>query len=165
MAAAESVSAEADRRIADARARIQTALADVDSIVALLRFWIFGITLPGVILWRLASPFRHNLIEDFAAGSLVGVAVLLLVYMAVAPIGLQQWAWLWAAPVVTAAVCVPSWLPRILSRVERPVSPLTAWLVALALALPLYGIGRYRNLVPAPYADARSNSPDMAFHR
>lgn len=139
--------------------------ASADSIVSLVRFWIFGITLPGTILWRLASPFRHNLIEDIAAGSLVGVSVLLLVYMAVAPIGLQEWAWLWAAPVVIAAVCVPSWRPRILSRVERPVSPMTAWLVALALALPLYGIGRYRNLVPAPYTDARSNSPDMAFHQ
>ncbi|WP_238165974.1 hypothetical protein [Kribbella caucasensis] len=139
--------------------------ASGDSIVALLRFWGFGITLPGTILWRLASPFRHNLIEDFAAGSLVGVSVLLLVYMAVAPLGLQQWAWLWAAPVLMVAVSVPSWRRRCLSRVERPVSPLAAWLIAGACALPIYAVGRYRNLVPAPYTDARSNSPDMAFHQ
>src|SRR5882672_11482561 len=69
-----------------------------DNIVALLRFWVFGITLPGTVLWRLASPFRHNLIEDFAAGSLVGVSLLILVYLGVSPLGGQQWAWLWAAP-------------------------------------------------------------------
>ncbi|WP_238334758.1 hypothetical protein [Kribbella amoyensis] len=139
--------------------------ASTDSIVALLRFWAFGITLPGIVLWRLASPFRHNLIEDFAAGSLVGVSVLLLVYMAVAPLGLQRWAWLWVVPVLIAAVAVPSWRRRCLSRVERPISPLTAWLVAAACALPIYAIGRYRNLVPAPYTDARSNAPDMWFHQ
>lgn len=139
--------------------------ASGDSIVALLRFWVFGLTLPGFILWRLASPFRHNLIEDVAAGSLVGVSILLLVYMAVAPLGLQQWAWLWAVPVLVVAVSVPSWRRRVTSKVERPVHPLTAWLIVLACALPLYGTGRYRNLVPAPYTDARSNSPDMAFHQ
>jgi hypothetical protein len=138
--------------------------ASGDSIVALLRFWIFGITLPGTVLWRLASPFRHNLVEDFAAGSLVGVAVLILVYLAVAPLGGQQWAWLWVVPVLVLVVAVPSWRRRCLSRVERPISPLTAWLIAIACGLPLYSIGRYRNLAPAPYTDARSNVPDMAFH-
>ncbi|QNE23102.1 hypothetical protein F1D05_23200 [Kribbella qitaiheensis] len=136
-----------------------------DNIVALLRFWVFGITLPGTLLWRLASPFRHNLIEDFAAGSLVGVSLLILVYLAVAPLGGQQWAWLWAAPVLIVVAVVPTWRRRCLSRVERPVSPLTAWLVAIACAAPLYAIGRYRNLTPAPYTDARSNAPDMAFHQ
>jgi hypothetical protein len=144
---------------------LMTGHASGDSIVALLRFWIFGITLPGTILWRLASPFRHNLIEDFAAGSLVGVSVLLLVYMLVAPVGLQHWAWLWAAPVLIVAVSVPSFRQRLLRRVERPVHPVTALLIALACALPLYGTGRYRNLAPAPYTDARSYSPDMAFHQ
>ena len=139
--------------------------ASGDSIVALLRFWVFGLTLPGFVLWRLASPFRHNLIEDVTAGSLVGVSILLLVYMAVAPLGLQQWAWLWAAPVLLAAAAVPTWRRRVTSKVERPVHPLTAWLIVLACALPLYGTGRYRNLLPAPYTDARSNSPDMAFHQ
>ncbi|NEA35656.1 hypothetical protein [Streptomyces sp. SID13031] len=139
--------------------------ASGDSIVALLRFWVFGLTLPGFVLWRLASPFRHNLIEDVAAGSLVGVSLLLLVYLAVSPLGLQQWAWLWAAPVLLVAVSVPAWRRRVTSKVERPVHPLTAWLIVLACALPLYGTGRYRNLLPAPYTDARSNSPDMAFHQ
>ena len=139
--------------------------ASGDSIFSLLRFWIFGITLPGTALWRLASPFRHSLIEDFAAGSLVGVSVLLLVYMAVAPIGGQQWAWLWAAPVLMVVVAVPSWRRKCLSRVERPVSPLAAWLIAAACALPLYAVGRSRNLAPPPYTDARSNLPDMAFHQ
>ena len=139
--------------------------ASGDNIYSLLRFWIFGITLPGTTLWRLASPFRHSLIEDFAAGSLVGVSVLTLVYMAVAPIGGQQWAWLWAAPVLALVVAVPSWRRTCLSRVERPVSPLAAWLIAAACALPLYAVGRARNLAPAPYTDARSNLPDMAFHQ
>jgi hypothetical protein len=139
--------------------------ASTDNIVSLLRFWVFGITLPGTALWRLASPFRHSLIEDFAAGSLVGVSILMLVYMAVAPIGGQQWAWLWAAPVLMVVVAVPSWRRRCLSRVERPVSPLAAWLIAAACALPLYAVGRSRNLAPAPYTDPRSNLPDMAFHQ
>lgn len=139
--------------------------SSADSIVALVRFWAFGITLPGLVLWRLASPFRHNLVEDLAAGALVGTSVLLLVYMACAPIGLQQWAWLWAAPVLMAVVAVPSWRQRCLSRVERPLSPTAAWLTVIACALPLFSMGRYRSIAPAPYTDARSSSPDMAFHQ
>ncbi|QNE23181.1 hypothetical protein F1D05_27200 [Kribbella qitaiheensis] len=144
---------------------LMAAHSSSHDIVSLLRFWIFGITLPGTLLWRLASPFRHNLIEDFAAGSLVGVSVLILVYLAVAPLGGQRWAWLWAAPVLIVVAVVPTWRRRCLSRVERPVSPLTAWLVAIACAAPLFHIGRYRIANPAPYTDARSNVPDMAFHQ
>jgi hypothetical protein len=136
-----------------------------DAIVALLRFWVFGITLPGTMLWRLATPFRHNLIEDFAAGAMVGASVLLLVYMAGAAVGLQQWAWLWAAPVLMVVVAVPTWRQRCLRRVKRPLSPTAAWLTAAACALPLYAVGRSRSLSPAPYTDARSNLPDMAFHQ
>jgi hypothetical protein len=135
------------------------------SIIALLRFWLFGITLPGLLLWRLATPIRHNLVEDLAAGALVGAAVLLLVYMGCAAIGLQQWAWLWAAPVLVLVVAVPAWRQRCLRRVERPLSPLTAWLTALVCGLPLYSIGRYRIAGQAPYTDARLNSPDMAFQQ
>jgi hypothetical protein len=142
-----------------------TAHASGDSIVALLRFWVFGLALPGVVVWRLASRVRHNLIEDVAAGSLVGVCLLLLVYVVAAPLGLQRWAWLWSLPVVVAAVAVPTWRERLTVRVERPVNPVTAWLVALACALPLYGIGRSRSLLPEPYTDAGSYSPDLTFHQ
>ncbi|MFC9687483.1 hypothetical protein ACFTSF_03020 [Kribbella sp. NPDC056951] len=136
-----------------------------DSVFALVRFWLLGITLPGVVLWRLTSPFRHNLVEDVAAGSLVGVSALLLVYMGVSPLGLQRWAWLWAVPVVAAAFAVPRWRRRVLSRVERPVSPLTAWLLATACALPVYAIARPRNVAPAPYTDPAYNNPDMAYQQ
>jgi hypothetical protein len=163
--AGQAVKAAAGLALAWLAIWLMAGHASSDSIVALLRFWVFGITLPGTVLWRLATPFRHNLIEDFAAGSLVGVSVLLLVYMAVAPIGGQQWAWLWAAPVLMVVVAVPSWRRRCLRRVERPVAPLTAWLIAGACALPLYAIGRSRNLAPPPYSDARSSLPDMAFHQ
>lgn len=165
MVAANSVKAAAGIALAVLAIWLMAGHSSTDSIIALLRFWVFGITLPGTMLWRLASPFRHNLIEDMAAGSLVGVSALLLVYMALAPAGGQQWAWLWAGPVVMAVVAVPAWRRRFLSRVERPISPLTAWLLAAACALPLYAIGNYRNLLPAPYTDARSNNPDMAFHQ
>jgi hypothetical protein len=117
------------------------------------------------MLWRLATPFRHNLLEDFAAGAMVGTSMLLLVYMASAEVGLQQWAWLWAAPVLMVVVAVPTWRQRCLRRVERPLSPTAAWLTAAACALPIYALGRYRSLGPAPYTDARSNWPDMAFHQ
>ncbi|MET7282079.1 hypothetical protein ABZS29_27870 [Kribbella sp. NPDC005582] len=144
---------------------LMAGATSADSVIAFVRFWLLGITLPGVLLWRLASPFRHNLVEDVAAGSLVGVSTLLLAYMGVSPLGLQRWAWLWALPVVAAAFAVPGWRRRVLGRVERPVSPLTAWLLAAACALPVYAIARPRNVAPAPYTDPAYNNPDMAYQQ
>ncbi|GAA0571205.1 hypothetical protein [Kribbella sandramycini] len=144
---------------------LMAGASSADSIVALVRFWLLGITLPGVVLWRLGSPFRHNLIEDVAAGTLVGVAALLLIYMGVSPLGLQRWAWLWAVPVVLAAFGVPRWRRRVMSRVERPVGPVTAWLLAAACALPVYVIALPRNIAPAPYTDPGYNNPDMAYQQ
>lgn len=138
--------------------------ASGDTIFALLRFWVFGLTLPGLALWRIATTRRLSLVEDVAAGSVVGAAVLLLVYLGVSPLGLQQWAWLWAVPVLAAAAIVPAWRERCLQRVSAPLSPAAAWFTAIASLLPLYTLARFRN-PPAPYSDPRVSSPDMAFHQ
>ncbi|MGH3465330.1 MAG: hypothetical protein ACRDP9_28000 [Kribbellaceae bacterium] len=124
-----------------------------------------GIALPGLILWRLATPRRHNLLEDVAAGFLVGASCLLLVYLVCGALGLQRWAGTWAVPVVLAALLVPKLRRRCLRRVTESLSATASWTTAIALAVPMYALGRYRDgLAPAPYSDARWHSPDMAFH-
>lgn len=138
--------------------------ASGDTVFALSRFWLFGLTLPGLLLWRIATARHLNLVEDLAAGSLVGVSVLTLVYLGASALGLQRWAWIWVLPVLVAAVTVPPWRRRCFRRVSAPISPVAAWLTTVATLLPLYTLSRFRD-TPAPYSDPRLTSPDMAFHQ
>jgi surface polysaccharide O-acyltransferase-like enzyme len=100
--------------------------ASGDTVFALSRFWIFGLALPGFLLWRIATPRRLNLVEDIAAGSMVGVSVLVLVYLGCSALGLQKWAWLWIVPVLVAATTVSTLRRRCLRRVTLPLSATTA---------------------------------------
>ncbi len=125
-----------------------------------------GITLPGVVLYRLGTRRRRCLAEDLAAGILVGSAVQLVVYLAVAPLGLQRWAWLWFAPVVAAAALVPAWRRIWWRRVSEPLSPVAGWLLAAAVAVPLLvafanGPARFA----PPYRSPGNHVTDMAFHQ
>lgn len=134
------------------------------TVLALSRFWILGLALPGFLLWRIATPRRLNLVEDVAAGSVVGVSVLVLVYLGCSAFGLQRWAWLWIVPVLVAATSVPALRRRWMRRVTQPLSATAAWLTTVACLLPLYSLARFRD-APAPYSDRRLSSPDMAFHQ
>jgi hypothetical protein len=125
-----------------------------------------GITLPGVALYRLATRRRRNLAEDVAAGFLVGSAVQLIVYLAVAPLGLQRWAWLWFVPVLLAAGAVKGWRRVWWGRVTEPLSPDAGWLLAAASAVPLLvvfanGPARFA----PPYRSPGNHVTDMAFHQ
>lgn len=125
-----------------------------------------GITLPGVVLWRLATRRRRDLVEDLSAGFLLGAAVQILVYLAVSPLGLQRWAWLWFVPVVLTAAAVPRLREVWLAPVTEPSGVLTGWLVAAASVLPqlvVYANGPAR--FTPPYQRPDVTVSDMAYHQ
>jgi hypothetical protein len=135
---------------------------------AVLRYGAFvaiGITLPGLIVWRLVTRRAANLAEDLAAGFVTGTAALILSYLGCAALGLQRWGWLWAAPVLFLGAAVPAWRRIWWSRCARPLRPVTGWLLALAAAVPLLVVNQHgpERFTPA-FTDPRVNYPDMPFH-
>jgi hypothetical protein len=129
-------------------------------------FVVFGMTLPGLVLWRLIGAYRRNLVEDLAAGFAIGTSVQLIVYLASASVGWQQWSWVWAPVVLAIGSFDQDVRDRVWRRVEAPLSPLTAWLLAASCSVVLFamylkGPDRY---APA-YVDPMRSSPDMAFHQ
>jgi len=137
-----------------------------DTLIRFSRFYALDLVLPGLVIWRVCTRRRRNLLEDVAAGTMVGIAGLTLAYLMCGWLNQKPRAWLWAVPVVLVALAVPRFRRRVLRRVTEPLSPLGAWLAALSCMAPLYALTRYRDgLMPKPYTDARWHSPDMAFHQ
>ncbi|MGH3465329.1 MAG: hypothetical protein ACRDP9_27995 [Kribbellaceae bacterium] len=124
-----------------------------------------GVALPGLVLWRLLTRRRASLVEDLAAGFVVGAAVLLLCYLVTAAAGVQRWSWLWAVPVVVAGIAVPAWRRIWWGWGRQPIRPITGWLLALACAIPLLVVHRHgpERFTPA-FTNPRINYPDMPFH-
>ena len=129
-------------------------------------FLVVGVTLPGLVLWRLVGAYRRSLVEDFAAGFAIGTAAQLIVYLASASVGLQRWSWGWAPIVLVLGVFDRDVRNRVWRRVETPLAPLTAWLLSLSTALVLFAIYRKGPERYAPaYTDPLASDPGMAFHQ
>ncbi|MGW7687141.1 hypothetical protein ACWGID_40750 [Kribbella sp. NPDC054772] len=135
----------------------------------LVRFVLFTgvvVTLPGFALWRLIGGYRRNLVEDLSAGFAVGTAGQVLVYLASASIGLQAWSWVWAPIVLMIAFVDSDARARVWRRVERPLRPLQAWLLAASTAVVLLIVYRRgpAQFLPA-YTDPLKAYPDLAFQQ
>ncbi|HZX07349.1 hypothetical protein [Kribbella sp.] len=129
-------------------------------------FTLVAVTLPGFALWRLIGGYRRNLVEDLSAGFAVGTAGQVLVYLASASIGLQAWSWAWAPVVLVVAFVDRDARARVWRRVEQPLRPLQAWLLAASTAVVLLIVYRRGpgQFLPA-YTDPLRAYPDLAFQQ
>lgn len=129
-------------------------------------FTLIGITLPGLALWRLIGNYRRNLVEDCAAGLAVGTAAQIIVYLASASVGLQAWSWVWAPIVLLVTFIDRDVRTRVWSRVEEPLRPLQAWMLAAACAVVLIVVfvSGPEKFLPA-YTDPLRSYPDLAFQQ
>ncbi|MEU8226324.1 hypothetical protein [Kribbella sp. NPDC048915] len=139
------------------------------TLFELARFVLFttlAVALPGFALWRLIGGYRRNLVEDFAAGFAVGTAAQVLVYLASASIGLQAWSWVWAPVVLLVTFVDGDVRARVWRRVERPLRPLQAWLLAISTAVVVLIVYRRGpgQFLPA-YTDPLRAYPDLAFQQ
>ncbi|RZU13710.1 hypothetical protein EV645_4563 [Kribbella rubisoli] len=135
----------------------------------LVRFVLFTgvvVMLPGFALWRLIGGYGRNLVEDLSAGFAVGTAGQVLVYLASASIGLQAWSWVWAPVVLVVAFVDSDARARVWRRVEKPLRPLQAWLLAASTAVVLLIVYRRGpgQFLPA-YTDPLRAYPDLAFQQ
>ncbi|WP_433164863.1 hypothetical protein [Kribbella sp. CA-247076] len=133
------------------------------------RFVLFtglGIGLPGLALWRLIGSYGRNLVEDLAAGFAVGTAAQVVVYLASASIGLQAWSWVWAPVVLLVSFADRDVRARVWRRVDQPVRPIQAWLLAAATAVVVLVVHRRGpgQFLPA-YTDPLRSYPDLAFQQ
>jgi hypothetical protein len=129
-------------------------------------FTVLGIALPGFALWRLIGNYRRNLVEDCAAGFAVGTAAQIIVYLASSSVGLQQWSWVWAPIVLLVTFLDRDVRTRVWSRVEEPLRPLQAWMLAVACAIVLIVVfvKGPMEFLPA-YTDPLRSYPDLAFQQ
>ncbi|MFC0627684.1 hypothetical protein [Kribbella deserti] len=167
------------RHAAGASANLAAALPLAGLVIALLLahappgvvaryliFLIFGVTLPGLVIWRGIGRYRRNLIEDLGAAFAVGTAAQLIVYLASASVGLQKWSWVWAIPVLLVGVLDRDMRYACWARVHEPVRPVTAWLFSAATALVLLAVFQHGPAAFAPpYTDPNTFYPDMPFHQ
>ncbi|MFI5692047.1 hypothetical protein ACIA58_09435 [Kribbella sp. NPDC051586] len=139
------------------------------TLFELARFVLFTgvvVMLPGFALWRLIGGYGRNLVEDLSAGFAVGTAGQVLVYLASASIGLQAWSWVWAPVVLVVAFVDSDARARVWRRVEKPLRPLQAWLLAASTAAVLLIVYRRGpgQFLPA-YTDPLRAYPDLAFQQ
>jgi hypothetical protein len=142
---------------------LHSTLSEVGRFVL---FTGFGIALPGFALWRLIGNYGRNLVEDLSAGLAVGTAAQVIVYLASASVGLQAWSWLWAPVVLLVAFADSDARARVWRRVEQPLRPLQAWLLAAATAVVVLVVYRRGpgQFLPA-YTDPLRAYPDLAFQQ
>ena len=140
--------------------------ATVFEVVRFVLFTVVAVALPGFALWRLIGGYGRNLVEDLSAGFAVGTAGQVLVYLASASIGLQAWSWVWAPVVLVITFVDGDARARVWRRVERPVRPLQAWLLAASTAVVLLIVYRRgpAQFLPA-YTDPLRAYPDLAFQQ
>ncbi|TDW18706.1 hypothetical protein [Kribbella kalugense] len=139
------------------------------TLFELVRFVLFTgvvVALPGFALWRLIGGYGRNLVEDLSAGFAVGTAGQVVVYLAAASIGLQAWSWVWAPVVLVVAFVDSDARARVWRRVEQPLRPLQAWLLAASTAVVLLIVYRRGpgQFLPA-YTDPLRAYPDLAFQQ
>ncbi|MGW6278983.1 hypothetical protein [Kribbella sp. NPDC055071] len=135
-------------------------------LVRFVLFTCFAIALPGFALWRLIGGYGRNLVEDLAAGFAVGTAGQVLVYLASASIGLQAWSWVWSPVVLLIALRDRDVRERVWRRVDEPLRPLQAWLLAATTAVVVLVVYRRgpAEFLPA-YTDPLRSYPDLAFQQ
>jgi hypothetical protein len=90
----------------------------VNEVVRFAAYCLFGLVLPGLVLWRLLVPTdRSTLLADAVFGASLALAVELFVYAACAHVDHPGVAWVW--PVVAFALAfVPRWRNRVWRRSE-----------------------------------------------
>src|SRR4051812_34386662 len=107
-----------------------------EDIVAYLVAWVLVCTLPGVLVWR-AVVGPTTLPRELGFGSVLGIALQLVVWALGIALGVPALQWIAAAGVVLAFVAIPS-----LRRCWRPArdpldrTPLR-WHLAMALVVVL----------------------------
>ncbi|MFF1906631.1 hypothetical protein [Kitasatospora sp. NPDC058218] len=123
------------------------------SDVARYTFYVlWGVMLPGTLVFRLLRRRPHTLVEDLAFGAVVGLVLELVAWAVLVGLGLQSVATAWPLAVVIPFAAVPRlrrhWRPR----GYRRTSPGWSWSVAGTVAFTsayMYGAVLSRNpIVP-----------------
>lgn len=104
-------------------------------VLRYLGYTLWGVVLPGTLLFRALRRTPHTLVEDLAFGAVTGLVLELLAWAALVSMGLQSVAVAWPLVVVVPFLLVPGlrrhWAPRGYRRPSLGWSWSVAGLVAL----------------------------------
>ena len=98
-------------------------------------YWLFGVTLPGVLVARATVGTRGNWAEDVAIGAVTGLALEIVSFALWSVLGLQQQLWLWPVLVALIFVAVPSLRRHWRISSPRPLPQLWSWGVASSIGV------------------------------
>lgn len=104
----------------------------VGTTLAFVLYAALVLAVPGAVVWRVLLG-RHSLLEDAAAGAVLGIAVQVLAAYALSPLGLA----VWSAAVLPATALAVTLVPRLRRRLgggwRLRASLPTSWTVAAAV--------------------------------
>ena len=112
--------------------QMHTPALDIGRYVA---YWLFGVTLPGLLVARATVGTRGNWPEDVAIGAVTGLGLELACFALWSILGLQQQLWLWPLLVVVIFVAVPRLRRHWRISSPQPLARLWSWGVASAIGL------------------------------
>ena len=115
-----------------------------------LGYTVWGVLLPGTLVFRALRRTPHTLVEDLALGAVTGLALELGAWAVLMALGVQEFAVLWPLAVVVPFAALPKlrrhWRPRGYTRVGRGWSWAVAGTVAITTGY-LYRVFLSRNTV------------------
>lgn len=118
-------------------------------------YWVFGVLVPGVLVFRALRGSRGNLPEDAGFGAVTGMAVQLIGWAFAVGTGLGGLLWVWPLLVTAAFVAAPGLRRHWRIAEPRPLPLTWSWLVAavLLLGITILAVGEWAGnpLPPATY--------------
>ena len=117
---------------------------------------LWGVLLPGVLVYRALRPRAHSLVDDLTFGFVVGLALETVAWTVFAAAGQHRLLWVWPAAVVAVFLAVPRLRRCWRGGGGRPVPVAWAWAVA---AMMLFLVG----YLAAAYVQAQHVGPRWIF--
>lgn len=134
------------------------------SVLRYTVYWVAGIQIPGILVFRALGGSRANLPEDTGFGAATGIAVVLIGWALAVGTGLGDFLWVWPLLVIAAFMAVP--VLRRFWRIgdPRPLPLGWSWSLA-ALMVLMIGLLALGDWAPNPLPPVTHNLfGDLYYH-
>ena len=126
-------------------------------------YWCFGVTLPGLLVFRAAVGTRGNWPEDIAIGAVTGLGLELVCFALWSVFGRQQQLWAWPLIVVLTFLATPRLRRHWRISSPRPLPRLWSWGVASAIVTSTIMVRQAAFSAPLPPAGGLYDQ-DVVWH-
>ena len=104
-------------------------------VVRFTGYWLFGLVLPGMLVFRACNGSRNRLAEDVALGAVTGIALELVAWFVAAAIGMPDFVRYWWIIVLAVFAAVPRLREVGFAGCSERVPTWWAWAMAFVSAM------------------------------